>query len=115
MQAENLESINIPLSAMRSFHPVHLQLLSSHVEFETRSKMYMSMTIEEAIKSSFVDHLVDIAVQAINFDPLPMATNKIMIAMTTHGHKLTEIPWIVVDLMGEMNLARELLRHKGDR
>ena len=65
---------------------MHLTLLSSRVEFETRSKIFMSMSIEEAIKSSFVDHLVDIAVQAINFDPLPMATNKIMLAMTTHGH-----------------------------
>lgn len=40
-----------------------------------------------------LDYLVDIAVIGANWDPIPSTTAHIMVAMTTHGYRLTELPF----------------------
>lgn len=117
MAAESIESMALPINAMRAFHPIHMEVTTTRggEDSDPRCQIYASLAIEEAITSSFVDHLIDIAIVGVNWDPLPVATNKIMIAMTTHGHHLSEVPFTAIDLSGETNLSRELLRHKAER
>jgi hypothetical protein len=38
-----------------------------------------------------------------------------MVAMTTHGHMLQELPLVKVDLADETGIAREAARHKAQR
>ena len=85
------------------------------VEFETRPHIFITIGIEEAITGAFVDKLVDIAILNVTFDPMPVSTNRMMILMTTHGHRPKDLPFLQVDMMGEANLAKEMLRQKAER
>ena len=38
-----------------------------------------------------------------------------MVMMTTHGHRPKDLPFLPVDMMGEANLAKEMLRQKAER
>lgn len=110
-----IETITIPTTALRGFHPVHLEMLGTSLDFDTRPRLFVSLVFEEAISSSFTDSLVDIAVHSVNFDPLPMATNKVMVVMTTHGYELEDLPLTTIDLLGDSNLTAELMKHKNMR
>lgn len=116
--AENLETISMPVSAMRAFHPVHLEVVTNRggEAPDVRSQIYFSVVIEEAISStSFIDELIDIAIIGVNWSPDPVAISRLMIAMTTHGYQLDGLPLTQVDLSEDTNMARELSRHRSQR
>ena len=117
--SESVETVNIPVTAMRPFHPVHLEVTTNRggEEFDPRCLIYFSLVIEEAISSTktFVDELVDIAIMKVNWSPDPISITRLMIGMTTHGFQLQGLPLQQVDLIEETNIARELNRHKSQR
>jgi len=92
-----------------------MEILGTSMDFDNRPRLFTSVVFEEAISSSFVDSLIDIAIHSVNFDPLPMATNKVMVVMTTHGYELEDLPLTTVDLLGDSNLIAELMKHKNQR
>mmetsp|Transcript_19560 Transcript_19560/g.35844 ORF Transcript_19560/g.35844 Transcript_19560/m.35844 type:complete len:468 (-) Transcript_19560:1910-3313(-) len=110
-----VEASSLPMSALRPFHPIHLELFSKKIEQDSRCRMLVSLNVEESLAGTAGENLVDIAIQGVNFDPLPLATSKLMVAMTTNGSPLLELPFIQVDLRGENNLAAEMLKHKKSR
>ena len=117
--SESIETVCLPVSAMRPFHPVHLEMITTRggEDPSPRCQVYFSVVIEEAISSttSFVDELIDIAVIGVNWSPDPTSISKIMIGMTTHGEQLNELPLTQVDMIEETNIARELSRHRSQR
>lgn len=116
--SESIETICLPVSAMRPFHPVHLEVVTTRgSESDPRCQLYFSLVIEEAISttSSFVDELIEIALVGINWSPDPTSISRVMIGMTTHGFQLKDFPLTQVDMIEETNIARELSRHRGQR
>ena len=117
--SESIETVCMPVSAMRSFHPVHLNILTTRGggEESPRCELYFSFVIEEAINTttSFVEELIDIAILGINWSPDPTSISKIMIGMTTHGFQLTDLPLTTIDITEETNISRELSRHRSQR
>jgi hypothetical protein len=83
-----IDSTSLPMSALRPFHPIHLELFSKKIEVDSRCRMMLSLGIEESLSQSAEESLVDIAILSVNFEPLPLATSKLMIAMTTNGSSL---------------------------
>lgn len=116
---ESLVTVCIPVTAMRPFHPIHLEVLATKNEDETvpRCRLYFSIAIEQAvnISTSFVDELIDIAIIGVNWSPDPTSISRIMIAMTTHGYNLDQLPLTQVDILEEANVAREILKHRSQR
>jgi len=114
---EVLEIVTVPASIVRPYHPVHMEIITTRRDQleVSPAKFYCSLTIEEAVNSSFVDHLVDIAIMGVNWDPVPNTISNIMVAMTTQGKNLTSVPFGQIDLTGETNLSRELLKQKSAR
>ena len=117
MFRDSIETVCMPVSAMRPFHPVHCEIVTNRggEDQAPRCRLYYSLVIEEAISTSFIDELIDIAVIGINWSPDPVSISKLMIAMTTHGYQLDELPLTQIDLIEETNVSRELLRHKSQR
>lgn len=110
----SIESICVPASSMRPFHPVHFEAVTTKGEAgDSKCHVYFSLTIEQAIGDpvSMVDELVDIAIIGVHWLAMPNLLNRIMIGMTTHGMQLMDLPLLRVDLNEENNLAFELTRH----
>ena len=76
MAMDSLENVVIPLATLRPFHPIHLEMISSSgsSEMEGRCHLFQSLVIEEAITGNTLDHLIDIAVIGLNWDPVPSVT-----------------------------------------
>lgn len=86
---EVLDIYTFPISSLRPFHPIHLELRSGRPS-TPRTKLVFSLDIEEGEDLNFQEPLIDIAVQAINWDPVPVSTSQVMIALTTSGYPLRE-------------------------
>jgi len=111
----NIEKIAIPVSAMRSYHPVHLEVVTTKGEpGDEKCQIYFSLTIEQAIgdTASMIEELVDIAIMGVNWSTVPSILSRIMIGMTSHGKQLMELPLIRVDLNEENSVALELSGHR---
>lgn len=109
-----LERVKLLTHAMRPFHPLHLQIKSSkgNESFHDRSSLYFSLVIEENIRGSFTDHLVEIRIKSVHWQPLPKFTTRMMIGMTTHNHSLLPPLFSTIDMKGETNLLRDMILHK---
>jgi hypothetical protein len=114
----SLESLTIPVSAMRAFHPVHFEVTTNRGDSGgIRCKLYFSLTIEQSLSdtASLIEELVDIAILGVNWSVAPTIINRIMIGMTSHGNQLRELPLIQVDLNEENSVALELSSHRSQR
>lgn len=87
---EVLDLFPFPISSMRPFHPVHLELKSSRATSNPRAKLVFSLDIEESESLNFQEPLVNIAILGISWDPIPTSTSSVMIALTTSGYPLRE-------------------------
>ena len=88
-QMNPIQKFVFPISALRPFHPVHLDvLLDTEEEIEgKRSHLYISFIYEDAPIYKLSESFVNIIVTAINFDPLPKSTNRCNVIMTTDKYK----------------------------
>jgi len=57
-------------------------------------------------KESFTDTLIDVVVHKALYDPLPLRSSRMMIAMTTNSFQPKEIKYARVDLKGPTNVAK---------
>ena len=118
LATESLETMTVPVSAMRAFHPVHFEVSTNRGDSGgIRTKLYLSLTIEQSLSdtASLIEELVDIAVIGVNWSPVPTMLNRMMIGMTSHGKQLQELPLLQVDLSEENNVALELSSHRNQR
>ena len=109
-----LERIKLLTHAMRPFHPLHLHIKSSKGEESLHDlcNLYFSIVIEENIKASFIDHLVEIRIRSVHWDPLPKTVSRMMIGMSTHNYAIKPPLFSTVDMKGETNLLREMVMQK---
>lgn len=109
-----LERIKLLTHAMRPFHPLHLSIKSSkgNESLHDLCNLYFSIVIEENIRASFIDHLVEIRIKSVHWHPLPKTLSKMMIGMSTSHYAIKPPLFSTVDMKGETNLLREMVMHK---
>ena len=65
-------------------------------EYEARGSVFVSFVLEMKDKESFVDNLVDVVVCGAPFDPLPLKSSRMMLAMTNSSQHLKEYFSLVI-------------------
>ena len=113
-QMNPIQKIVFPLSAIRPFHPVHLDLMLSLVEEEEqkRSHLYMSFTLEDSPVYKLSESFVNILATGIHFDPLPQSTDRCCLMMTTDKYKPKDELYLNVELKSKTHLSNILNYHK---
>jgi hypothetical protein len=89
-QVKPIQKFNFPLNVLKPFHPVHLDIILDTEDDENRSHLFISFTLEEAPVYRLAENLVNIIVNNISFDPLPLSTNRVSVMMTTDKFKPEE-------------------------
>lgn len=93
-QIKPLQKCIFPISCLRPFHPIHLDLLlDNDIEEDNnnkRSHLYVSFTLEDTPVYKLSESFVNIIVNGINFDPLPQCTDRCSVIMTTDLYKPEE-------------------------
>ena len=109
-QMNPIQKFVFPISALRPFHPVHLDvLLDTEEEIEgKRSHLYISFIYEDAPIYKLSESFVNIIVTAINFDPLPKSTNRCNVIMTTDKYKPNDKFYLEVELKSKTHLTNIL-------
>ena len=105
-----IQKIVFPVSALRAFHPVHLDLLldvEESVEGK-RSHLYVSFIYEDAPIYKLSESFVNIIVSQINFEPLPKSTNRCNVIMTTDKYKPNDKFYLEVELKSKTHLTNIL-------
>lgn len=59
--------------------------MSSNQEYQERGVLFVSFVLEMNDKDSFVESLVDVAIQRVLFDPLPLKCNRMNLILTTNS------------------------------
>jgi hypothetical protein len=108
-----IQRLTFPINTLRPFHPAHLDLLLD-TDDENRSHLYLSITLEDSPMLKISESLVNIIVTGINFDPLPLCTNRCSILVTTDNYKPEEIIYRQVELKSDNHLANVLFAHKSE-
>lgn len=100
-----IDRIYIPLDPMKPFVPYNFvtdsqdficsylfeqEFFSSVQEYEARGSVYVSFVLEMKDRESFVDSLVDLVVYRATYDPLPLKSNRMMLALTTNSYSFKE-------------------------
>lgn len=91
---DSIETIKLPISGLRAFTPVHLEMLTSQTEVADRCTMYVSVCLEVTI-----EELVDIAILDVRV--FPPYTSRVVLTMASHGSEVDSIPWRQVDLSAQ--------------
>lgn len=112
-QMSPINKFTFPLSALRPFHPAHLDLLLDvdEVEEGKRSHLYMSFILEDSPLYKLSESFCNILINQINFEPLPKCTNRCNIIMTTDKYKPNEKLYLEVDLKSRTHLLNILNYH----
>ena len=109
-QMSPIQKCVFPISALRAFHPVHLDLLldaPGSVEGK-RSHLYISFIYEDAPIYKLSESFVNIIVNQINFEPLPKSTNRCNVIMTTDKYKPNDKLYLEVELKSKTHLTNIL-------
>jgi len=109
-QMNPIEKFVFPISALRAFHPVHLDVLLNTEEEVggKRSHLYISFIYEDSPIYKLSESFVNIIVTAINFEPLPKSTNRCNVIMTTDKFKPNDKLYLEVELKSKSHLANIL-------
>lgn len=109
-QISPIQKCVFPISALRAFHPVHLDLLLDVPQADKgkRSHLYISFIYEDAPIYKLSESFVNILVNQINFDPLPKCTNRCNVIMTTDKYKPDDKLYVEVELKSKTHLANIL-------
>jgi len=109
-QMNPIQKFVFPASALRPFHPVHLDvLLDTEEEIEgKRSHLYISFIYEDSPIYKLSESFVNIIVTAINFEPLPKSTNRCNVIMTTDKFKPNDKLYLEVELKSKSHLTNIL-------
>ena len=105
-----IQKFVFPVSALRAFHPVHLDCLldvEESVEGK-RSHLYISFIFEDAPIYKLSESFVNIIVSQINFEPLPKSTNRCNIIMTTDKYKPHDKLYLEAELKSKTHLTNIL-------
>ena len=109
-QMTPIQKFVFPVSALRAFHPVHLDCLldvEESVEGK-RSHLYISFIFEDAPIYKLSESFVNIIVSQINFEPLPKSTNRCNIIMTTDKYKPHDKLYLEAELKSKTHLTNIL-------
>ena len=79
------EHFYVPLSFFQAFHPVHLQVQCRPAAFDSSPVLFISLVLEEELHS-FVDSVCTVAVNMIDFDPLPERCSRCALVMASDNH-----------------------------
>jgi len=109
-QMSPIQKCVFPISALRAFHPVHLDLLLDVPESVEgkRSHLYISFIYEDAPIYKLSESFVNIIVNQINFEPLPKSTNRCNVIMTTDKYKPSDKLYLEVELKSKTHLTNIL-------
>ena len=109
-QMNPIQKFVFPISALRPFHPVHLDvLLDTEEEIEgKRSHLYISFIYEDAPIYKLSESFVNIIVTQINFEPLPKSTNRCNVIMSTDKFKPNDKLYLEVELKSKTHLTNIL-------
>ena len=109
-QMNPIQKFVFPISALRPFHPVHLDvMLDTEEEIEgKRSHLYISFIYEDTPIYKLSESFVNIIVTAINFEPLPKSTNRCNVIMTTDKFKPNDKLYLEVELKSKSHLTNIL-------
>ena len=109
-QMNPIQKFSFPISALRPFHPVHLDvLLDTEEEIEgKRSHLYISFIYEDAPIYKLSESFVNIIVTQINFEPLPKSTNRCNVIMSTDKFKPNDKLYLEVELKSKTHLTNIL-------
>ena len=109
-QMNPIQKFVFPISALRPFHPVHLDvMLDTEEEIEgKRCHLYISFIYEDAPIYKLSESFVNIIVTAINFEPLPKSTNRCNVIMTTDKFKPNDKLYLEVELKSKSHLTNIL-------
>ena len=109
-QMNPIQKFVFPISALRPFHPVHLDvMLDTEEEIEgKRSHLYISFIYEDTPIYKLSESFVNIIVTAINFEPLPKSTNRCNVIMTTDKYKPNDKLYLEVELKSKSHLTNIL-------
>ena len=109
-QMNPIQKFVFPISALRPFHPVHLDvMLDTEEEIEgKRSHLCISFIYEDAPIYKLSESFVNIIVTAINFEPLPKSTNRCNVIMTTDKFKPNDKLYLEVELKSKSHLTNIL-------
>ena len=109
-QMSPIQKCVFPVSALRAFHPVHLDLLLDVPESVEgkRSHLYISFIYEESPIYKLSESFVNIIINQINFEPLPKSTNRCNVIMTTDKYKPNDKLYLEVELKSKTHLLNIL-------
>lgn len=89
VQEAPIEELYVPLSQLRPFTPLNLEIVCRNAEYAARPRMFVSITLEMPNRESFIDELCDIIVKMVHFDPLPYAS-RMFLLMSLNTSKIEE-------------------------
>ena len=109
-QMNPIQKFVFPVNALRSFHPVHLDVLLDTDESidGKRSHLYLSFIYEDAPIYKLSESFVNIIVTQINFEPLPKSTNRCNVIMSTDKFKPDDKLYLEVELKSKTHLTNIL-------
>ncbi|MCQ2818064.1 MAG: hypothetical protein MJ252_12430 [archaeon] len=110
-----IQRATFSLNCLRPFHPVHLDLKlqnNKNLEEGTRSHLYVSFTLEDTPVYKLSEAYANVIVNAINFDPLPLCTDRCNIIMTTDKYRPPDNVYLEVEMKSRTHLASILNFHK---
>ena len=111
-----IQRMTFPISALRPFHPVHLDVKlanTTNMQENTRAHLYISFTLEDTPVYKLTENYINLIINAINFDPLPLCTDRCNILMTTDKYRPNDNVYVEVEmkskthLLGVLNFCKE--------
>ena len=114
-QSKAVAEFYLPIASMKPIYPYNFEMIVSDANYdkqvESRAKIYISCVLEKKPEEeSFTDTLTDIIIHNTIYDPLPLQSNRMFVAMSTNNYKPKTIDYITIDLKNARSMASLLAK-----
>ena len=94
----NLGSITLPLEALKTFQPLHIEMILNQEEdndalAQDRMSLFLQVTLEKPIQGS-IDKLTYAVLKWASFKPLPSNVKRFAVALATESATKFAVPYV---------------------